>query len=94
MGKYYSKISGEKAEPIINRNFGIFFAMFQSSNIWGNIISSTVLKPVVEDGTTTTGNITFCGYYDCPGGAGVTIKKPALSTVSLPVIPKPKLFIS
>ena len=82
MGNYYSKISGEKAEPIINKYFGIFFAMFQSSNIWGNIISSTVLKPVVENGTDSSIDISLCGYYDCPDSAGVTIKKPKLSTVT------------
>lgn len=32
-------------EPIINRFFGIFFMLFQSAQIWGNLISAYVLKP-------------------------------------------------
>jgi hypothetical protein len=31
LGTYYAKYSGESAEIVINRFFGIFFAMFQSS---------------------------------------------------------------
>ncbi len=32
LGEYYSKLSGETPEAVINRFFGIFFAMFQSCN--------------------------------------------------------------
>jgi len=31
LGTYYAKYSGESAEIVINRFFGIFFAMFQTS---------------------------------------------------------------
>jgi hypothetical protein len=83
LGTYYARYSGETAEVVINRFFGIFFAMFQSSSIWGNIISSTVLKPEIDGNSTFSGNITTCGIYDCPGNEGAKIKKTQPSTVCL-----------
>ena len=32
IGGFYAKLSGETAEAVVNRFFGIFFAMFQSCN--------------------------------------------------------------
>ena len=81
MGAHYAELSGQKAEPIVNRYFGIFFAMFQSSNIWGNIISSTILKPEVADNDTFVADLSKCGFNDCPGSASASIKKPQMSTV-------------
>lgn len=80
LGTYYSLHSGETSEVVINRFFGIFFAMFQSGSIWGNIISSTVLKP--ESNSTVSTNLSFCGINDCPGTeVGTGIKPPLKSTV-------------
>jgi hypothetical protein len=59
--------------------------MFQSSNIWGNLISSTVLKPVEEQNATISmlSNVSFCGFYDCPDNQnGTKISKPSIETVS------------
>lgn len=83
LGNKYAKYSGESTEVVINRFFGIFFAMFQSGNIWGNIISSTVLKPELVENSTFVSNISFCGSNDCPGSGSVEIKKAQKSTVSL-----------
>ncbi|KAB7500965.1 hypothetical protein Anas_12188 [Armadillidium nasatum] len=41
VGELYGQISGENSEVIITRFFGIFFLFFQSSQVWGNLISST-----------------------------------------------------
>lgn len=41
---FYARSSGEKVEIVVNRFFGIFFCLFQMSQIIGNIISSSVLK--------------------------------------------------
>ncbi len=35
---FYSKLSGESNETVVNRFFGIFFCMFQMSQIIGNLI--------------------------------------------------------
>ena len=63
--------------------FNFFYFIFKiiQGNIWGNIISSTVLKPEVEN-TTFVPNIAYCGINDCPGSEqSVEIAKPEKSTV-------------
>ena len=40
VGNKYADLIGENTEVIVVRFFGIFFLAFQSSSIWGNIISS------------------------------------------------------
>ena len=40
VGKVYAEIIEDASEPIIVKFFGIFFLLFQSSQIWGNLISS------------------------------------------------------
>ncbi len=80
LGGFYSRLTGDASEGVVNKFFGIFFAMFQSSQIWGNIISSTVLKPGPANGTNDTFNL-LCGSKDCPGNPFVENKKPVLETV-------------
>jgi len=62
VGHQYAGILKDKSEIIIVRFFGIFFMAFQSSQVWGNLISSLVLggENVGEK------NITFCGASFCP----------------------------
>jgi hypothetical protein len=55
--------------------------MFQTSQIWGNVISSTILKQGLANGSNNSINITFCGAKDCPGGEGSKIKRPEDTTV-------------
>jgi hypothetical protein len=55
--------------------------MFQTSQIWGNIISSTILKPNIDPNHTVIQNISLCGSRDRPGGESSQIIKPKLSTV-------------
>ncbi len=84
---FYSKLSGEANEIVVNRFFGIFFCMFQMSQIIGNLISSTVLKPepLVHSLTSTaTRLLSQCGAADCPSSSSSPeekIKHPELSTV-------------
>ncbi len=60
------------------------------AQIWGNIISSTILKPVLIDSNNSTNmsnlstelNLKFCGALDCPGSSNTPqIKSPLMSTV-------------
>lgn len=85
---FYSKLSGESNETVVNRFFGIFFCMFQMSQIIGNLISSTILKPEIDD--TDSKNLKLllnnqnCGFKDCPGAStSPQIKRPQSSTVYL-----------
>merc|ERR1719259_426748 len=44
VGNRYAELSGVPVEPIIVRFFGIFFLFFQSSSVWGHLISSAIFS--------------------------------------------------
>lgn len=48
-GIRYSQLSRETQDAVVTRYFGIFFLIFQSGQIWGNLISSLVLQQGVND---------------------------------------------
>ncbi|KAK9743709.1 Ion channel regulatory protein UNC-93 [Popillia japonica] len=58
----FSKISGLTVEVILPKFYGIFFMFYQFSQVWGNLISSTVLPEGPESNSTD-----FCGSNFCPG---------------------------
>jgi len=64
VGEVYANLMQVEVEPIIVRFFGIFFLFFQSSSVWGNLISSLVLKSDSENTTTTDPEL--CGKNYCP----------------------------
>ncbi|XP_074394754.1 protein unc-93 homolog A isoform X2 [Zonotrichia albicollis] len=43
-GTLYAEKAGKSAKDIINQYFGIFFLVFQTSGVWGNLISSLILS--------------------------------------------------
>lgn len=65
IGYQYAELTGRKnAEVVIVRFFGIFFLFFQSSAIWGNLISSAVLS---QDARTCRNDVDrICGVNFCP----------------------------
>ena len=50
----YSRLVGEEESTIIARFNGIFYMMFTSSQIWGNLVSSLVLHRDYQDNNNTT----------------------------------------
>ncbi|XP_017651967.2 protein unc-93 homolog A-like, partial [Nannospalax galili] len=42
MGNSEAQKSGKLSKDVVNQYFGIFFLIFQSSGVWGNLISSLV----------------------------------------------------
>ncbi len=90
----FSELTGESSEVVVNRFFGYFFAMFQTSQILGNLISSLVLKSPTPPASIYT-NLTNimrldkCGANDCPTitgdiqTVGQIITRPTDSTVYL-----------
>ncbi|CAF2035479.1 unnamed protein product [Rotaria magnacalcarata] len=48
-GTIYAESKGVHKDVVVNRFFGIFFMFFQSSQIWGNLISYLVLKPIEKE---------------------------------------------
>ncbi|XP_076111927.1 protein unc-93 homolog A-like [Mytilus galloprovincialis] len=55
---WYARLTGASKDDVINRFFGFFFMIFQTSQIWGNLISSTVFA--VTPGNTTE-DLDSCG---------------------------------
>ncbi|KAG0429315.1 hypothetical protein HPB47_023720 [Ixodes persulcatus] len=41
----YARQTGQKTVDVVTRFFGVFFMIFQTAQIWGNLISYYVLKP-------------------------------------------------
>ncbi|KAL5022316.1 hypothetical protein ScPMuIL_001471 [Solemya velum] len=68
-GVWYSQITGATEDDIINRFFGFFFMSFQTSQIWGNLISSTVFSSHDENVTMDVSPeaLSKCGAGFCPG---------------------------
>ncbi|XP_050733436.1 UNC93-like protein [Eriocheir sinensis] len=65
VGTKYAELTGQNKEVIITRYFGIFFLFFQSTQVWGNLISSTVLSVGVDDTEKTDEDLQQCGYQFC-----------------------------
>ncbi|XP_071529452.1 UNC93-like protein [Panulirus ornatus] len=67
VGSKYADIVGESTEVVIVRFFGIFFLFFQSTQVWGNLISSSVLSQgVVTDEDPDEEALMSCGVNFCP----------------------------
>lgn len=44
MGNLQAQKEGKLAKDVVNQYFGLFFLIFQSSGMWGNLISSLVFS--------------------------------------------------
>ncbi|XP_042205190.1 UNC93-like protein isoform X5 [Homarus americanus] len=67
VGGKYAEIVGENAEVVIVRFFGIFFLFFQSTQVWGNLISSSVLSQgVANEEEIDELALLSCGVNFCP----------------------------
>jgi len=70
VGNIYGELTDQPVEPIIVKFFGIFFLFFQSSSIWGNLISSAVLGMTSDGDNVTevikTPDLSKCGVNYCP----------------------------
>jgi len=66
VGAKYGELSGENSDVVITRFFGIFFLFFQSTQVAGNLISSTVLSRSSPPPRTEE-ELSLCGAGFCPG---------------------------
>lgn len=80
IGYQYSQLNGIKnAEVVITRFFGIFFLFFQSSQIWGNLISSAVLS---QDARSCQNDVDeICGVNFCPDTKFCNVAETADDTI-------------
>ncbi|CAF1117677.1 unnamed protein product [Adineta steineri] len=87
IGMLHAESKGKKPETGVTQFFGIFFACFQTSQIWGNLISYLVLQPTSKStvkNEVSTGsvvqrifikNVTNLTRKDYQCGAGFTEKE-------------------
>ncbi|POI33377.1 hypothetical protein CIB84_002871 [Bambusicola thoracicus] len=64
-GNSYAEKAGKMGKDIINQYFGVFFLIFQSSGIWGNLISSLILSQSSNKVEISEEDLACCGAYDC-----------------------------
>ncbi|XP_053770318.1 protein unc-93 homolog A isoform X3 [Desmodus rotundus] len=65
MGNTYAEAAGEAGKDVVTRYFGIFFLVFQSSGVWGNLISSLVFGQTPTQGPISEEQLESCGARDC-----------------------------
>lgn len=53
-GNLQAETDKRKSEDVIHQYFGIVFLAYQSSNVWGNLLSSLILKQDLKPGKRTT----------------------------------------
>ena len=50
MGNTHAEKTGKVGKDVVSQYFGIFFLIFQSSGVWGNLISSLVFGQTPTQG--------------------------------------------
>ncbi|XP_012562258.1 protein unc-93 homolog A isoform X1 [Hydra vulgaris] len=82
-GIRYGKAINVSEDTVVTNFFGIFFLIFQSGQIWGNLISSLVLKPSGGKFNSTGTNIgEICGKNFCPHTSIISHQETTKSTVT------------
>ncbi|XP_006915146.1 protein unc-93 homolog A [Pteropus alecto] len=79
MGNVQAEEAGRVARDVVNRYFGIFFLIFQSSGVWGNLISSLVFGQLPTHEPIPEQQLLSCGARDC-----LMAKAPTNSTQRVP----------
>ncbi|XP_070843766.1 protein unc-93 homolog A [Chaetodon trifascialis] len=75
-GNKQAASEGKKGSDVINQYFGIFFFMFQSSAVWGNLMSSLIFGQDASIADISEEHLQFCGAADC----GLNINNNTTST--------------
>ncbi|GCC30293.1 hypothetical protein chiPu_0008741 [Chiloscyllium punctatum] len=65
-GYQYAKKFNKIGENIVNHYFGIFFLVFQSSAVWGNLLSSLIFQYSSGKANITDEILAYCGPNNCP----------------------------
>ncbi|XP_054450996.1 protein unc-93 homolog A isoform X1 [Pteronotus mesoamericanus] len=64
-GNAQAEKAGRVAKDVVNRYFGMFFLIFQSSGVWGNLISSLVFGQTPTQDPIPEEQLLSCGARDC-----------------------------
>ncbi|XP_029984620.1 protein unc-93 homolog A-like [Sphaeramia orbicularis] len=82
-GNLQGAAEGKRGSDIINQYFGIFFFIFQSSAVWGNLMSSLIFGQDTKLANITAEQLQTCGAADCglDISSNSTTSRPAQSLV-------------
>ncbi|XP_008311599.1 protein unc-93 homolog A [Cynoglossus semilaevis] len=75
-GNQQAALEGKKGADVINQYFGIFFFIFQSSGVWGNLMSSLIFGQDTAIANIPEEQLQLCGAADC----GMNISTNSTST--------------
>ncbi|XP_034018456.1 protein unc-93 homolog A [Thalassophryne amazonica] len=64
-GNLQAAREGKKGSDIINHYFGVFFFIFQSSAVWGNLMSSLIFGQDPKVADIPEAQLQMCGAADC-----------------------------
>ncbi|XP_060771782.1 protein unc-93 homolog A [Neoarius graeffei] len=64
-GNTQAEKENKKGQDIINQYFGMFFLIFQSSAVWGNLMSSLIFQQDTNITKVPEENLQFCGAALC-----------------------------
>lgn len=62
-GNRHSQKANKKGQDLINQYFGIFFFIFQSSAVWGNLMSSLIFGQDSNIGTVDLNTLPASLYF-------------------------------
>ncbi|ELW69059.1 Protein unc-93 like protein A [Tupaia chinensis] len=79
LGNRHAGRAGQQAKDVVNQYFGIFFLIFQSSGVWGNLISALVFGQSPSRVPTPMGPFAvtsrlLCLHRDHPGGGAPVLR--------------------
>lgn len=83
-GNVQAAKEGKKGSDVINQYFGIFFFIFQSSAVWGNLMSSLIFGQDTNIADIPYEQLQLCGAADCGlvvNASGTAPIRPAQSLV-------------
>ncbi|NP_001414406.1 protein unc-93 homolog A isoform X1 [Rattus norvegicus] len=72
IGNLQAEKVGKLGKDVVNQYFGIFFLIFQSSGVWGNLISSLVFGKMSMQDAIPDEQLMSCGAKDCLMGPSAT----------------------
>ncbi|KAJ8009050.1 hypothetical protein DPEC_G00084810 [Dallia pectoralis] len=77
-GNLQAPKDNKKAADVINKYFGIFFLIFQSSAVWGNLMSSLIFGSATNITEISEEDLQFCGAGVCVDiiSTNTTTKRP------------------
>nr|XP_002817631.3 protein unc-93 homolog A isoform X2 [Pongo abelii] len=64
MGNTHAEKAGKHGKDMVNQYFGIFFLIFQSSGVWGNLISSLVFGQTPSQGSGVLAVLTIAAFLE------------------------------